>query len=363
MVNLRSTSSAPPKVLFTIFAGRKYHLLFQEPYWLEMYKLGAIHEIHLWDYIPRQEPNGGSTRVYDLNRGYLDSLVKKYDFIKIMDPGDVIMKETYWYDKDHLEKENNVVEWHDDGSAALRYPEKRSFSEYYKYYTDNPWDGVILKADDDILYINSTQVSAFAQYSWDHPEVFFLSASVVNQGLCSHYQQKYGNAIPRELLDLTNLPADGFGESHRSPAHALLVHKHFLASEENRRRFYITEPEYVEFDYSININFFAIRGDQWHETYEVIVEKLKREEEYLDEEAITKNIMQWRGKKEGIYLPLVVAHATYSHQKSVQQEVLTDWANWAKKERSELYGNLLDSWKPPAKPIVKGKFSSVKKGP
>ena len=135
MVYLRSTSSAPPKVLYTIFAGRKYHLLFQEPYWLEMYKLGAIHEIHLWDYIPRQEPNGGSTRVYDLNRGYLDSLVKKYekyDFIKIMDPGDVIMKDTYWYDKDHLEKENNVVEWHDDGSAALRYPEKRSFTEYYK---------------------------------------------------------------------------------------------------------------------------------------------------------------------------------------------------------------------------------------
>ena len=98
-----------------------------------MYKLGAIQEVHLWDYIPRQEQNTGDSRVYDLNRGYLDTLVKKYDFVKILDPGEVIMKETYWYDKDHLEKDTmNVVEWHKNGSAALRYPDKRSYSEYYK---------------------------------------------------------------------------------------------------------------------------------------------------------------------------------------------------------------------------------------
>ena len=111
---------------------------------------------------------------------------------------------------------------------------RRIYTEYYKYYTDNPYDGVIIKADDDIVWINTTQVKPFAEYIWNHRNIFLLSASVVNQGLCAHYQQKHG-AIPKELMDLP-LPGNGMGDLHDNFTHALMLHRYFLESEENQEK-------------------------------------------------------------------------------------------------------------------------------
>jgi len=89
-----TTSSSSPKVLYTVFAGRKNRLMLQEPYWAEMHKLGAINEVHLWNFIH----NG---KYAQENRAYLRHLQNKYSFLTIMEPSDVEMPETLWYDKNH----------------------------------------------------------------------------------------------------------------------------------------------------------------------------------------------------------------------------------------------------------------------
>lgn len=343
----RMRSKNSPKVLYTVFAGRKNRLLLQEPYWEEMYKLGAIDEVHLWNYIPLHD-----TEENRLNREYLFHVEQKYDFLTIQYPSRVNMTETKLIDfQTDAFKDGNLVTMYTNGSALLKEPNARGYSEYYKYYADNPWDGVIIKADDDITYINSTMVTPYAEYLWNRTDIFLLSASVVNQGLCAHYQQKLGGAIPEHVIP-TKLPFMGklLGEIHTNATQAYRLHKHFLASEENRRRFFVPEPQFIPFHEGpkiININFIAIRGDAWHEAWEIILDGLKQTRFYYDEGAITWTAVAKFDKVEGIYMPLVVAHASYSHQYELHHEILTMWAEWAKRERADFYGNLLDEWVAP----------------
>jgi len=332
VVETAEKSKSSPRVLYTVFAGRKDRLLLQEPYWREMVRTGAIHEIHLWNFTDNEG---------DLE--YMRHVGKKYSsFIKIMEPTDVPLPETFWFDKN-----DSLTYAKEDlgrGRARLDWPARRIYTEYYKYYSDNPYDGVIIKADDDIVYINTTQVQPFAQYIWDHRNIFLLSASVVNQGLCAYYQQKHG-AIPKEYLDFP-MASNGMGHLHGNATQALMLHRYFLESEENRRKFFITDPEYYPYDYTINVNFIAIRGEDFPTTFELILERLEREKRYYDEGSITHDAIK-KGYEQGIYMPLVVSHATYGSQLSVARQVLTEYVEYAKSERSDFYGKILDEWVPP----------------
>jgi hypothetical protein len=60
---------------------------------------------------------------------------------------------------------------------------------------------------------------------WNHADIFLLSASVINQGLCAHYQQVHG-AIPNKLMDLP-MPGNGMGDLHDDAKNALKLHLYF----------------------------------------------------------------------------------------------------------------------------------------
>lgn len=320
-----------PKVLYTVFAGRKNRMKLQEPYWQEMYNLGAIDEIHLWNYTQRDG-------FFQENLDYLRHLEVKYAFVKIMEPSDVDMTETYWFDKNNSLL--HAEEHFGNGRARLEWAAERWYAEYYKYYSVvNPYNGVIIKADDDIVYVNSTMVRPFAEYVHNHKEVFLLSASIVNQGLCAYYQQLHG-AIPESV---TKLPfaQNGMGDLHDNAEQALMVHRYFL---QNQEKFYIPEPEYYPFTYTINVNFIAIRGEEFHKTFQLIQEKLLKERRYYDEGAITWDGIRDHQYEEGIYMPLTVAHATYGAQVAKIDEVLTLYADYARNEKADFYGDILDDW-------------------
>lgn len=146
-----------PKVLYTVFAGRKNRLLLQEPYWLEMYELGVIDEIHIWNYT-RDRVNGD----------YIRHLASKYaTFLSVKQPTGVTMEETLDFDKNNTFR-SGLMNYYGKGRASFWWPAQRGYSEYYKYYTENPYDGVIIKADDDTVFVNSTMIPSFARYIWQH---------------------------------------------------------------------------------------------------------------------------------------------------------------------------------------------------
>lgn len=316
----------------------------QEPYWEEMYRIGAIDEVHLWNYTHNLK---NETKV---NQKYLKHLEETYsEFLTVMQPSKVSMEETYWFDRNNSLK--YALENLGKGRATFRLPgTTRGYTEYYKYYAKNPYDGVIIKADDDIVLINSTQVRPFAEYVWNHKEIFLLSASVVNQGLCAHYQQKHG-AIPRELVHFP-LPSNGMGKLHNNATQALMLHRYFLESEENRRMFFITEPVFYPFTFTINVNFVAMRGEDFPKAFELIQEMLREQKRYYDEGSITWEAIRKRKYLEGIYMPLVVAHSNFGRQRYELHDILSTYVEYAKKERADFYSGILDDYVAPPNEIV-----------
>jgi hypothetical protein len=317
-------------ILYTVFAGRKDRLLLQEPYWVEMIRIGAITEVHLWDYT-----RGG---LHNPDRKHLQHLARKYSsFLTIMDPFNIDMNETYWHDLNTTLKE--AIEVGDNGRARLSNGALRGYSEYYKYYAKNPYNGIIIKADDDIVWINSTMVRPYAEFLWNHSDIFLLSASVVNQGLCAYYQQLHG-AIPRSYLHLP-FASNGMGQIIANGTEALKLHKHFLSSETVRRRFFITNPEYIQFNYTINVNFVALRGHAFGQVWELILDKLEQRGRYYDEGTLTWDAIRKRQKTEGIYMPLVVSHAAYSHQRESDKEIMKLYTDWVIQELPDFYRGIL----------------------
>jgi hypothetical protein len=331
--NRKNATKKSPNVLYTVFAGRKNRMLLQEPYWAEMHRLGQIDKVHLWNYTLHN-------RFTMENLQYLRHVERKYPFVTIMEPSLVEMPETLWFDSNHSLRDN-VIANYGNGRATFRWPGVRWYTEYYRYYSVNPYDGVIIKADDDIVYVNSSMVRPFAEYLWNHENVFLLSASVVNQGLCAHYQQVHG-AIPKQLMDLP-MPGNGMGDLHDNATNALKLHLYFL---KHASKFFIPQPEYYPFDYTINVNFIAIRGRDFHNTFQLIQEMLHEEGRYYDEGAITWDAIRKRKYQEGIYMPLVVAHATFGAQNKVTRKVLDAYVQYGKTERADLYEDILNDWSP-----------------
>jgi hypothetical protein len=163
-------------------------------------------------------------------------------------------------------------------------------------------------------------VRPYAEFLWNHSYIFLLSASVVNQGLYAYYQQLHG-AIPRSYLHLP-FASNGMGQIIAKGTEALRLHKHFPSSKTVRRRFFITNPAYIQFNYTIN-NFVALRrGHAFGQVWELILDKLEQRGRYYDEGTLTRDAIRKRQKVEGIYMHLVVSRAAYSHQRESDKEIM-----------------------------------------
>merc|ERR1719502_962226 len=177
--------------------------MMQEPFWVQMVANGAIREVHLWDYT---DYSGLHQTSNNESKAYLEHLKTKYKFVRVFDTPN----------HDHQQKNPN------------------GYLDYYRYYKDNPFEGVVIKADDDIVYVNTSMVQSYVNYLEDHQDIFMLSASVVNQGLCAYYQQKHGAIDP--AYETFENPPNGMGKLHSNGTQAFRLQKLF---QEHPTDFYV----------------------------------------------------------------------------------------------------------------------------
>ena len=84
------------------------------------------------------------------------------------------------------------------------------YSAVYEYYarTLAP-DDVLLKVDDDIVWMDTRRFASFLAYRREHAgDVFVLSPNVVNNGVTAYFQHHLGGCIPKGLLVHHRLPFD-----------------------------------------------------------------------------------------------------------------------------------------------------------
>lgn len=196
-------------VILTTFAGRKKNLIIQKRYVDVLFKRGYISEWHLWNFCRKSDDE---QFVKSLEGGY----------IKVHHPTD-----------------------------------KTTWVEYYRHYTKEIYpDHVIIKSDDDIVYIDVDAFPGFIQRRIENKDDFLAFASIVNNCVCAAIQQQDG-LIPESV---GSFPLTCGGPLWKSGALAEKLHEYFLNNKEEwlTKARSLAPQTHRWMRHRISINFFAI---------------------------------------------------------------------------------------------------------
>jgi hypothetical protein len=196
------------KVIFTIFAGRKYYLEVLFKYLDYLIDNDKIQEVHLWNYTKNETDNI-----------YLNSLVKNKYFI-------------------FKPKNKNGRQWDD----------------YYKYYCKHAKyndNDIIIKCDDDVVFIDIDYFDAFIDQV-GNKNLYF--PNIVNNDVCAFIQSK--NNIHQLLTNVRfnkRGNVNALSDWYKMYDKAKLIHLDFLS---NPKKYVISCPN-INISSRISINFFA----------------------------------------------------------------------------------------------------------
>lgn len=206
-------------VVLTCFAGRQRYLEILKPYIDKLLSRGLIDECHMWDY----------------TRNDSDSEWLKNNFTSIFHPSD-----------------------------------KTTWSDYYNYYTSERYPDpatVVIKCDDDIVYIDVDQFQTFIDNRRSDTRSLIAYAGIINNRHIGHRQYEHG-ILP--FLDEANIMYDVrccehmhdyFTTNYTDVISKARLHgapSHFIPSKSIQ---YVDGAPNVEV---LNINFIAVLAkDLW----------------------------------------------------------------------------------------------------
>ena len=204
------------KVILTIFAGRESSLKVLFKYLDIALERNIIHEIHLWNYTRKRS-----------DERYL-----------------------YTINKEHYH--------------ILNVTNKKNWSEYYNYYTNIKFtNDIILKCDDDIVFIDVNKLPSYIQAIQD-TDLDILFPNIINNGVAAYYQQHIFNLIPREEL-VFEYPLNGLeGTLWESAEKASKLHEYFIDNIDTFLSYSNDKIPIVELYSRFSINMFIIKGNNWH---------------------------------------------------------------------------------------------------
>jgi hypothetical protein len=190
-----------PKVIFTCFAGRERYLKVLIPYIRRL----NVDEVHIWDYTRNES-----------DARYIQKACQEFTIFSVTD--------------------------------------KSNYGEYYRYYTKERFPDpltVIVKCDDDIVFIDASAFDEFIKARRAATDAIIMSPAVINNPVCGVIQWQRGV-----------LPGFARTDFGMESACANTIHKHFL---KNPKRFITDCRKTARFSelpttaqYRFNINFIAV---------------------------------------------------------------------------------------------------------
>lgn len=236
-----------PKVIVTIFAGRKQYLELAMKYWKLALKRNIIQEIHLWDYVFGAKPGD----INNEDRSYIHSL---------MNPSEGIY-------------------------VKMRFSRRKAYSDYYEYYSqhgmNHPHD-IIIKCDDDVVFIDIFRLPYFLSFINTENQTFngILLANTINHPVATVYQQSLWNIFPEEFdIGHFDLPeySNLLGPLWSSGRTADRIHEFFLGHWREVTRPMTSNGSTLEYSPPINgpikdrfcINFFAMKASNFFKLQDI----------------------------------------------------------------------------------------------
>ena len=265
-----------PKIIITCFAGRKYNLDILLKYIDKLVELNKVDEVHLWNYTKNDEDND-----------YVNNLKDKY-----------IIK--------HPKDKNN-----------------RGWDDYYDYYKKSLKDNdIIIKVDDDILFIDINKFDSFINERKQN-DCFMLFPSIINNGVCAYYQQE-NNLISEDVHKFKYDTYMGDLVSNGSIANKL--HKFFIIDiDEFLNKSKNINMINIKIGDRTSINFFAMLGKDFKK---IIIENSD------DEHWLSVECPKLLNKHNSIHMNFVVVHGAFASQRDSglnEPEIIDLYMNLSKK--------------------------------
>jgi len=198
---------------------------------------------------------------------------------------------------------------------------KKSWKEYYIHYhmhvTNIYNDIILIKSDEDIVYMDIKNFNNFLNYRIDNPNHFFISACVINNDYSGKLLQK-NNIIPLDIHDFVYNEHSARGTIHTSGDDGIKLHTYFI---NNMDKFNCTD-NLVLYKARHNINFICFLSRQISYFNEC---------EHDDEHYISVVIPNKYNFSTAVYGNFLVSHLSFGPQKNSR-----DYSNIYK-----LYKNLI----------------------
>ncbi len=137
-------------VFWSVIARRKERLEVQEEYWTRLHTMGLIREVHLWDVTSGESSGANASR---------DWIVRK-------------------------SKEHNFVK----RKGAKTEGERDVFLKFFEYYARKLGrHDIVLKVDEDVFWLNTTELPCFMKYVHDQKHHLVVSANTMNSKQLGHF--------------------------------------------------------------------------------------------------------------------------------------------------------------------------------
>jgi hypothetical protein len=180
---------------------------------------------------------------------------------------------------------------------------EKSWKNYYNYYNNPKFaDDIILKCDDDILFIDLNKLPNFIKFIRDN-DYDLVFANTINNGVSAYYQQNKYGLIPKSLINLEYVNGWG-GSLWESGKKANKLHNYFI---ENYKQFldYNYNEEMIPINIRFSINFFGYKGNKWGKIINCYGD---------DEHNLTVDYVNNRQFKNILYTDCYVSHLSFYKQ-------------------------------------------------
>ncbi len=198
---------------------------------------------------------------------------------------------------------------------------KKQWSEYYGHYSQHRYpDNVIIKCDDDIVFIDTNTFPKYISERVKDDTHVLMFPSIINNEICAYYQQRHG-IIPEHIVNIGYEPF-GWGPLWKDGVKTQRLHEFFInnASRVLQKSKYTTHRiQDIITNARISINFFAVKSKDLY-VFQIIGQD--------DEYDLTQWIPGALKRNNCIFMECIVSHLAFYKQKETgldSNKVLNDY--------------------------------------
>jgi len=181
---------------------------------------------------------------------------------------------------------------------------EKNWKNYYNYYNDIRYeDDIILKCDDDIVFIDIYKLPKFIDFIKNN-NYDLVFANTINNGVSAFFQQDKYNLIPKELMELEYPNEGACGSLWENGEKAEKLHNYFIENYETFLN-YDYNNEIIPIKSRFSINFFGYKATKWYKLMDCYDD---------DEYKLTVEYVKERKFKNILYSDFYVSHLSFFRQ-------------------------------------------------